>query len=563
MVSNVSQPPLKRILLLGAGFSKPAGIPTINQMTDDFLKNPQKALKDNEKNKLTELLLPIIALKVIHLENVTKMLFGRSDLEYMLTLLRELEDEQDLNHFESRYPDLKKLFHTETDSFSEKKTLVGAYRKLLQSYVRNACENISSIEYLYPLTGLIETEPLSIFTLNYDGIIENFCEQEHIKYQDGFNPQWNHDIFDKETAKINLYKLHGSLYWVRTKNGNVIKVPVQGLDLFSMKYIDGSPISEMMLYPELQKDKEFEVYTWLHRRFKDELNKTDLCIIIGYIFRDREVKTSILESLHSNPNLWLIIVNPNASIIKHDLVSDNENLSPRIIQMDVGVESALTERKLSSLLQTLHFARRNEENTEVMQKTSEVRLDYMWVSSIDNYLRINHHDKVKSIMEQLVRIPFSRAGNMFPNVVEGVVNYQSLVYALEYFEKKDHVRCSLWKKIFFDVMTAYEYIWFITSIEEIRATNPIQKSELPSFCQSDSGSKPDHEMSELLKKLKTLQPIPQIKESYDKLIETLEFLLTKGNHSNVNRKPAETIEGYRTHNLGLRKWATEIIDSLN
>jgi len=562
-MTNNSPPPLKRILLLGAGFSKPAGIPTINQMTEDFLNHPQKALKDNEKNPITESLMTFISSKIVHLDEVAKLRFGYSDLEYMLTLLREIEDERDLKHFESRYPILKELFAKNINLFSNKKEQIVAYRKTLQNYVRNTCENILSIQYLYPLTGLIDTAPLSIFTLNYDGIIENFCEQEHIKYQDGFNPRWDHEAFDKETAKINLYKLHGSLYWVRTKNGNVIKVPIQGLDLFSMKYIDGSPISEMMLYPELQKDKEFEVYTWLHRRFKDELNKTDLCIIIGYSFRDREIKTSILESLYSNPNLWLVLVDPNAIAIKQDLMSDNDTLAPRIITMNMGVENAITERKLSSLLQTLQHSRRNEENTDVMQKTSEVRLDYMWTQSLRNYITINHHDKVKSIVERLVGLPFSRVGNNFPDVVEAVVDSKSIVYALEYLEKKDYPRCSLWKKIFLDVMTAYEYQWFqLSNVDELKIINPVKKSDLPSFCQYDGGSHPKGNMDELLKELKKLKPIPQIKESYEKLIETLEFLLTKGNHSIVNRKPDEVKVGYEDGNLGLRKWAGEIAYSL-
>ena len=59
-----------------------------------------------------------------------------------------------------------------------------------------------------------------------------------------------------------------------------------------------------------------------------------------------------------------------------------------------------------------------------------------------------------------------------------------------------------------------------------------------------------------------ISEFPELKPKLEKLIETLDFLLTKGRHSIINRNPQETINGYAEKNLGLKKWATELVNSL-
>jgi hypothetical protein len=91
---------------------------------------------------------------------------------------------------------------------------------------------------------------LRIFTLNYDGTIEIICEKNNVDFSDGFNQYWNPDTF--ENAKVNIFKLHGSLYWFRTASGKIIKVPVKGLPVRTLKYLSDETVSEMMIYPALQ-----------------------------------------------------------------------------------------------------------------------------------------------------------------------------------------------------------------------------------------------------------------------------------------------------------------------
>jgi hypothetical protein len=59
-----------------------------------------------------------------------------------------------------------------------------------------------------------------------------------------------------------------------------------------------------------------------------------------------------------------------------------------------------------------------------------------------------------------------------------------------------------------------------------------------------------------------IDKFPGLNPKLEILIETLDFLLTQGRHSIINRKPQETIDGYEQKQLGLKKWATEIVNTL-
>jgi hypothetical protein len=69
----------------------------------------------------------------------------------------------------------------------------------MQAFIRQKLENIESANYLKPLQGFISEypysiqeiktiQPLEIFTLDYDGVIDLFCEKSGINYYDGFTP---------------------------------------------------------------------------------------------------------------------------------------------------------------------------------------------------------------------------------------------------------------------------------------------------------------------------------------------------------------------------------------
>ena len=124
---------------------------------------------------------------------------------------------------------------------------------------------------------------MDIFTLNYDGTVEIFCDKHGISYSDGFDPDWHPDAF--KAAKIRIYKLHGSVYLLKSEFGKIIRIPVKSLPIRQVKYWTDENISEMMIYPALQKDKQSDIYLWLSRTFMDKLSAANTLVVIGYSFR--------------------------------------------------------------------------------------------------------------------------------------------------------------------------------------------------------------------------------------------------------------------------------------
>jgi len=542
---------LKTIFLFGAGASRDAGILTIDDMTTEFVSDPFKTDKP-----LTEVLAPQstdqIKDDVATLTKVTEKFYGKTDLELMMALILRLEDENEKDLLEGKFPELKNL---------EGLPLI---KELLQGFIRKKCEDIKSVDYLWPLEGMSKNEKLNIFTLNYDAAVEIFCENNGIRYTDGFEPDWNKGRFVEKNIQINLFKLHGSLYWFRTKSNKTIKVPMKGLQSSLLKYLTDEEVSEMMIYPTLEKNKQLGVYSWLSQKFKDELNRSDVCVIMGYSFRDGDIKDSIIESLSSNHNLWLIIASPHASKHKKEFFSYDDEIAARIVTMDMDMINAFTDRTLNSYLRDLSGARDNEEKAWQNQSTSQNRLDADWRWILINYLRIDHHDRVKWVVEELSQRRFASAGDNFPDIIEGVVGPVSLQYILDYQGKNEQTKLDIWEKIFVDYCSALEYGFFKNSIQNVlKENNPVKKEELP-FWYSDNGSQHKEAVMKFLPELKNIQKQienSELKSAVGKLIETLD-LLVKDNFALENSNPGELVGRIRDANLGIKRCAERIVQSL-
>lgn len=100
------------------------------------------------------------------------------------------------------------------------------------------------IKTLAEIVSLRETSMIhkiiNVFTTNYDNIIETALEMNHIDYFDGFSgrisPKFSTANYGKlicrqteltgrasESVSINLFKMHGSLYWKREKDDIVFE----------------------------------------------------------------------------------------------------------------------------------------------------------------------------------------------------------------------------------------------------------------------------------------------------------------------------------------------------
>lgn len=566
--------------MLGAGASRPAGIPTIDEMTKDFLDNPLRAQKGDPRGGFfTTIYMDSLAYsqKFHTLSDIVLNYYGRSDLELIMSFLVQLEDPKLKSLFENKYPELKSLF-TISDIAGENKIEFSSlleFKQLIEHYVRARCEKIDTIEYFIPFKGLkSDADSLDIFTLNYDGTIEIFCEKNNIRCVDGFDPNWNPKNFNENKDGVNLYKLHGSLYWFKSKSGKYIKIPIKGLRIADMRYLTDETVSEMMIYPKLEKDKQSAIYSWLSQKFKEELNSSDACVIIGYSFRDDDLKNNIIESILSNPNLWLVIVSPNASNDKRKHFSNNDEIASRIVSMNMKIEEVLSEKKLYTYLNILNTARNQEQKTLLNQHRTQHRLDLEWYNILQNYLGIKHDDRIKWLVEELLKGTYFGISGQYHQSLEYILCSRSLLYMMEYYLDHNKEKLKLWKKFFVDACTDLEYMYFQSRQNRNPAGkkfNPVSNNEASQIVKSSSLTGMESVIEQLKDESNTIIlriSDDKLKTCFSKFVQTLDLLSNKvineyGYTSYIEPELQVVIDSYTNNDLGIKKWATEIINNLN
>ena len=143
-----------------------------------------------------------------------------------------------------------------------------------------------------------------IFSLNYDTIIEASLDDLRVPYVDGFrgaNRAWfDDDIFnEKNTVVYRLFKLHGSVNWIRDADGHIRRV----------SHRTNEPA---VVYPSEQKyiQTQYGVYETLMRRFRDRLRfgrMNNCLVVLGYSFNDEHINEAICDSVNARESNLTVI----------------------------------------------------------------------------------------------------------------------------------------------------------------------------------------------------------------------------------------------------------------
>ncbi|AHG86340.1 SIR2 family protein [Bibersteinia trehalosi] len=158
---------------------------------------------------------------------------------------------------------------------------------------------------------------LKIFTTNYDLAFETAASNIGMTVIDGFeysipyrfNPSWFHyDIVhrtqsnDKSTSYLpnvfHLYKIHGSVDWIRTE---------QGIQKRRSEKQQGEPV---IIYPSSNKyQTSYESpYLDMVSSFLNAIQQPKTAILcLGFGFNDKHINNAITMALRTNPELLLMV----------------------------------------------------------------------------------------------------------------------------------------------------------------------------------------------------------------------------------------------------------------
>jgi hypothetical protein len=308
------------ILFLGAGASVPLGKPTMEQ----FVKKLQEEITSDDQASLFSLL---VSARGYDLEAIL------SDLETFLGL-----------HYVSSFVcDAGNIPSTE---------ITRGLAASLRSYIRHAiirqyrAVDPGKVAEVYkPLFDAIFTHLdaashcLPIFTTNYDLAIETFCNNQYSDYEltDGMDDPverevcwkpWMYEWFKihRKVRHIALFKLHGSVNWMRLNSSNKI---VQALPMYDV--IDSDEYQNVIIYPAGNKVATVEPYLTAYKYLAKCCEHAKLVIVIGYSFRDYDTLASLLRAREVNENLHLILLSPDSFRVLESIPCEDRMLWTRPI----------------------------------------------------------------------------------------------------------------------------------------------------------------------------------------------------------------------------------------
>ena len=296
------------ILLLGAGASKDADIPTSWDMITEI---EQLILKDPHWIPYKELYWYIKS-AIYYADGVSGAFDSKVpyNIERLVNALSELaqKEEHTIYPFIGNWNiKLVEVADIDFQKIKEFKDLI--VNRLKVKWI--TCPDYSRASYFKKLSEFHRdhTFPLRVFTLNYDLCIEKNIEKRHVHR--GFpvtDRKWDWKLFEDSAiddnfpeAHIILYKLHGSIDWTRDGAGNLIYLDeLSRIDDDKLAIIFGTNY-------KLQYVDPFLFYAYEFRKFSLEA-KAIICI--GYGFADEHINGMIKQALQSDPQKKLICVRP-------------------------------------------------------------------------------------------------------------------------------------------------------------------------------------------------------------------------------------------------------------
>lgn len=205
---------------------------------------------------------------------------------------------------------------------------------IIRNYLRQRiADGLSSEEvktiyknFYSKITQRTRKTPISIFTTNYDLYSEMALDELGFPYNNGFigtykrklapasynymyveNMNLSRDVWERVSSFFNIFKLHGSISWVRKDD-----------QIWEQDYEDITDEDTVMIYPTPLKDRTtlMTPYSDLFRAMENKLmHKNGILIVMGYSFSDDHINNVILNAL-AIPSFRLVVFGQGEKIDK-------------------------------------------------------------------------------------------------------------------------------------------------------------------------------------------------------------------------------------------------------
>jgi hypothetical protein len=308
----------KIIILLGAGASCDAGMFNSIQMINEIEK------KLDGEWALYKALYNYVQSSHFHLERIKgisakEIMFNIENLVGLLdTIIKIAKKDLDVYPFVGSWE--KELLSVTGNNFDQAQHFKDKILSKLKDEWLSPANFKTTSSYYKKLKEIEYTYPLKIFSLNYDMCVEENLQNETNSLERGFNDQklWDYRQYDLEGDNVRdfyLYKLHGSLDWLRDDEKRLTYVDlVQRTDALKMEIIFGVQ----------NKLQSYDPYLFYFYAFREASFDADLIITSGYGFMDKHINDNLISAFKLDTNKRLLVniydsEDPNGDKIKQTI----------------------------------------------------------------------------------------------------------------------------------------------------------------------------------------------------------------------------------------------------
>jgi len=295
------------VFLFGAGASKDAGLPLTNQLYEKLIYEIENGYKCNTSinHKWAKYIKKFYALLGNDFEKTIAVI---KYLSFSQTERKSIHVVANfLSNFEKKEIEGEEL----TEFFKKCWSFIG--HQFLQEVLEVKDKN--NVLYLENLMGLtaIRSDPIPIFTLNYDNSIEKAAEEFGVKIHTGFDKNrnfYNHSFTELTCSGIRLYKIHGSINWRNSlfKTGDYYGQVSQGILGMEIPYtIFYEPA--IIMGEEKLESKGYSLDMLFD--FRTEINKTKNLCVVGYSFQDDHINKFLTEWYSNGGDKNVLVIDPN------------------------------------------------------------------------------------------------------------------------------------------------------------------------------------------------------------------------------------------------------------
>jgi hypothetical protein len=182
--------------------------------------------------------------------------------------------------------------------------------------------------------------------------------------------------------------------------------------------------------------------------------------------------------MENNPKLWLYLIDPQADERKRSILDLHSDFFDRIITLELKAEDALKERVLVENLNSLEFARQQEEEAKRGLLQNSVLDSDSWQPCIFNYKKIRHFDRIRSAIEEIMKYEYRQLQGRIP--IQWMLLDLSIKFGSEYLTKGKKEDARFWLQMFKDCWAMIEFSY----VGPTAKTDLVPEDQLPSWHKS-------------------------------------------------------------------------------